>query len=235
MKNRNLTIAILLLGLLAIFAGIQVPAYGLETTEIHGVVTNADGIPVPGADVLVFDSKNVRRPADFSSTRTGSDGLYRVKVPPGKYWMVAVYRANGALFGPLGSDDKHSGDPLPVNAEIGTPLKVDFTVRNLREAARMYRKQNSDLLTFSGDVLDEHGHPRSLVYVVADVKISVGEMPAYISAWTDEEGHFSLYLPPGEYQLGVANTFPPQNFLAPFTTVKVEKSGNNFEIHLPGQ
>lgn len=235
MKESKLAIGVLFFCLVVVLPGFRRPAFGLKTAEVHGRVVDAEGKPVAGADVLIYDSENVRRPADFTAARTGSDGLYRVTLPPGKYWMVAVFRANGARFGPLGLKDKHSGDPLPVQAEAGSPQRVDFTVRDLREAALLYHKQNKHLLTFSGKIVDGHGRPCPLVYVAADPNIAAVAIPRYISAWTDRDGRFSLYLPAGEYQLAVADAFPPQHFLAPPVRVKVEKAINNFKIRVPGQ
>jgi len=71
--------------------------------------------PVAGAEVYLYDSKQVKRPADFISPKTKTDGSYKLTVPAGVYWAVAILRRTGPSFGPLQVGDKHSGEPLVLD------------------------------------------------------------------------------------------------------------------------
>src|SRR6185369_3419698 len=72
----------------------------LETFVLTGRIVNIDAKPVSGAEVFVYDSAAIRRPADFISARTGSDGRFSLTLPRQKFWVVARVRS-GDKFGPL--------------------------------------------------------------------------------------------------------------------------------------
>lgn len=55
---------------------------------IRGKVKDADGKPLGGIIVTLNDNLNSARPK-FISGKTNEDGTYEVKVPPGKYYVVA--------------------------------------------------------------------------------------------------------------------------------------------------
>jgi len=50
-----------------------------ENFVFRGQIVDTANNPVAGAEVYVFDSANVKRPADFISNRTGADGYFRVE------------------------------------------------------------------------------------------------------------------------------------------------------------
>ena len=128
---------------------------------ISGRIFDVSGTPVKGAEVYVFDSDNVKRPADFISPTTTGSGDYMLRVPPGKYWLVAIQRFGKARFGPLGKDDRHSGDPISVDGSTTkTEITTDFTVMSLREAAKQDQKRSENLVRITGRILDSKGKPR---------------------------------------------------------------------------
>lgn len=55
---------------------------------IRGTVREVDGKPLAGVIVTLNDNMNSARPR-FISGKTSADGTYEVKVPPGKYYVVA--------------------------------------------------------------------------------------------------------------------------------------------------
>lgn len=55
---------------------------------IRGVVKDSAGTPLGGVIVTLNDDVNSARPR-FVSGKTSDDGTYEVKVPPGKYYVVA--------------------------------------------------------------------------------------------------------------------------------------------------
>jgi len=188
---------------------VSCPVFGGENARIEGSISDASGRPVAGAQLFVYDSLNVRRPAEFSSKKTGDDGYYEVVVVPGTYWLVAVYRKNGGSFGPLQLEDKHSGQPVKIRIKAGISKKKNFTVLDLRDAARMHRKENKEMVKISGRVIDSKGKSVDMAYVIADTKKIMGPYPAYVSAWTDDDGVFELFVPAGHYHLAAMRTYPP--------------------------
>ncbi len=178
---------------------------------LEGRILDISEEPVRNAEVYVFDSPDVKRPADFISNRTTEDGRYSVKIPSGNYWGVAIFRESGERFGPLGSKDKHSGDSVALEIAAGDSRSMDFTVMNLREAALKHKKRSEELIKVTGRIVNKSGAPVQMAYAMAHKMQQFGNLPDYISAWTDELGVYTLYLPPGRYFLGASVGFPPQN------------------------
>jgi hypothetical protein len=191
--------------------------FALDNMILTGRVLDVDGRPVSGAEVFVYDSLVIRRPADFISARTGKDGLFRMTLPRRKFWAVARVRSSDK-FGPLLPSDRHSGEPLPIEPGDSEELSQDFTVVDLREAVRLKQKIRTDFLAMSGRIIDQSGKPVRDAYVFAGSGRTLREIPEYVSAWSGENGDYTLYLPPGRYFFGASKEFPPM----PGTAVNLE-------------
>jgi hypothetical protein len=178
-----------------------------ENRLLQGTVLDESGKPVAGVELFVYDSSKTKRPADFISPKTGPDGKYSLTVPVGRYWVIARLR-HGDKFGPLVPGDLHSGEPLEI--DLAEPLPdVTFTVADIRDSARAKEKRRSDMVTLSGRILDEAGMPvlSSAVCVWRDPVTE--RFPDMVSAWTEADGVYTLYLPAGRYSLSAATAFPP--------------------------
>ena len=177
---------------------------------LKGVVLDGAGQPVGGAEVYVFDSANVKRPADFISEKTGGDGSFHLALPPGRYWTMAVRRQGESRLGPLGPNDLFSGAPLAFEGAADKQITSDFTVMTLKDAALRSHKRNEDLVKVAGRIVDPAGNPVAGAYAMADLARK-GELPLYLSTWTEADGGYTLFLPKGEVFLGVSHKFPPGN------------------------
>lgn len=177
---------------------------------LQGRILNSAGQPVQGGEVFLYDSVQVRRPADFISARTEGSGEYRLVVPAGNYWAVA--RVRGAGFRPQMGVEQHSGEATPLEASPGGHQQLDFTVAEVRELAKSQRKAGSDFSRLEGRLLDQEGRPLSNAYAFAYAlkERSPAQLPDYLSAWSDAGGSYTLYLPAGSYCLGGATAFPPE-------------------------
>lgn len=181
---------------------------GQETPLLKGRVADIGGKAVEGARVFVYDSLDVRRPAEFMSSPTGRDGVFRLALPAGRYWAVArLKRAEG--YGPLMPGDKHSGEPAEIEITSEGDVIKDFTVADLREAVRVKTRAKADLVKISGRIIGDDGSPLVRTYVFANKGEKVSGIPDYVSAWVDDEGRYSLYVPKGKYYVGCAFEFPP--------------------------
>jgi len=204
--------------------------------ELHGRIVDIMAQPVAGAEVYLYDSKQVKRPADFISQKTESDGIYRLTVPPGVYWAVAIQRRTGPSFGPLQIGDKHSGEPLVLNLKNKKVEEVDFTIMDLRDAVRHSRKRSEELFEIQGRILDAHEKPLAMAYVIADSHSTPAtEFPLYISAWTGIDGQYTLYLPAGKFYLGVSTIMPPpaEEELSRFVEVAGDMQGVDLVLRGP--
>jgi len=211
--------------LLVIVTGVGLSALACRAADLalHGVVTDVDGHPVAKAEVALYRTKNVKKPADFVSSPTAADGTYTLTLPAGSYWAVAVLRKGEKRFGPLDFGDKHSGEAVAIEVALDAELKHDFKVMDLREAAKQNQKKNTELVRLSGRLLDSEGKPLAMAYALADKGQRVKEMPTYLSAWSDDSGAYLLLVPKGRLYLGAATAYPP----APEQTLAKEISLEN--------
>jgi hypothetical protein len=182
------------------------PAGG--TAELRGRITDIDERAVEGARVFAYDDADVRRPANFISLPTDNSGGYRLVLVPGTYWLVARSK-KGEEYGPLMPGDKHSGDPVIVDLAAGMEREVHFTVVDLKDARRARTKDLDRPVRISGKIVDEKGAPVPKAYALAWKGERPADFPDYLSAWTDADGRYALYLPRGSYALGCAAAYPP--------------------------
>ena len=204
-------------------------AAAFERTVLRGHVTDADGNAVMGAEIFVYDSPDRRRPADFISARTGFDGSFSVTVPAGTYWVVARLRSV-EKFGPLLPGDKHSGEPVEIAIAAGELYEQDFTVIDIREAARLVQNKREDYIKLRGRIIDGKGEPVRMFYAIAHSEGKVTGVPDYLSGWTDSRGSYTLYLLPGTYYIGYAAQFPPRSGYGIVGKIDIETSKENYDI-----
>ncbi len=179
-----------------------------DASVFKGKVSDVDGRAVEGARIFVYGAPEVRRSADFISAPTDKDGLFRMVLPPGKFWSIARLK-KGEDYGPLMPGDKHSGEPVEIELASGSEVSMDFTVADLKEAQKKRTREREGAAKISGKIVDENGAPVRGAYAFANRSETVSGIPDYLSAWVDDEGRFALYLPRGKYCLGGAIMFPP--------------------------
>jgi len=221
--------------LLLIVMGLALSPLACRAADLtlHGVVTDVDGHPVQGAEVAIYRTKNVKKPADFVSSLTTADGTYALTVPAASYWAVAVLRKGEKRFGPLDFGDKHSGEAVVIEIAPGAELTHDFRVMDLREAAKQNQKKNTELVRLSGRLLDAGGKPLAMAYAVADKGQRVKEMPTYLSAWSDDSGSYLLLVPKGHLYLGAATAYPPAPEQALEKEITLENDQEGVDLVVP--
>jgi hypothetical protein len=177
---------------------------------LKGRIIDAGGKPAEGGEVFVYDTPRTKRPADFISPMADREGLYRMVLPPGRYWVVARVRS-GERYGPLLTGGRHSGEAVEVEAAEGGEVPLDFTVADVREMARNQRKTGEDYRRVEGRIVDRNGRPVRNAYAFARKEKDGSRLPDFISAWSDEGGGYTLYLPAGRSCLGAAVAYPPED------------------------
>lgn len=175
---------------------------------MKGRVVDAEDRAVEGTQVFVYTAPDVRKPADFISALTDRDGLFRIVLPPGKYWAVARMKKTGG-FGPLLPGDRHSGEPREVELSAGQEVEMNFVVADLKDAIKMRMKDREGAVRIKGRIVNSSGEPVMNAYVIANRQRKISGIPDFLSAWADDEGHFTLYLTKGSYYIGSALAFPP--------------------------
>lgn len=239
--NNTFKIAVIIIAAFLLF-GIR-KTFAIETTVFRGQVFDVEGNAVKGAEIFIYNSSDTRRPADFISDRTDNDGHFTMTLPAGKYWVVARLR-RGDKYGPLMVGDKHSGEPIDIWFKAGRELEMNFKVADIRDAASLTRKTREDYIRMSGRLVDKNGIPIQMYYVIADRKgrdtslnpllieggdSHLNEMSDFISSWSDEAGHYALYLPKGKYIIGYTDKFPPLSYSI-YKELIIESGKDNFDI-----
>ncbi|RJR22592.1 MAG: carboxypeptidase regulatory-like domain-containing protein [Nitrospiraceae bacterium] len=226
----NLLNGIVIIAVIIIVTALIInPAPALDYAILKGSVTDVDGNAVKGAELFIYRTSDTRRPADFISAGTDNSGQYTMTVPAGKWWAVARMRT-GEKYGPLAMSDRHSGEPIEIELAAGRELDMAFKIADIREAARLVRKTREDYFRVTGRIIDNNGVPAANVYAIAARSKDMPEVPAYVSAWTDETGEYTLYLPAGEYYTGYARVFPPPSAHHMTGKVTIEGERNNYDI-----
>ena len=200
---RTLILAVALLIAIAPDGPVWAEGGRLLQAKISGVTGRA----VPGAKIFLYDSAAVRRPADFITPVSDTEGRVVIELPPGKYWGVARFKADGT-YGPLLPGDKHSGEPLEIDM-IGGNAEVEFVVADIMELGQKKRAAATDAIRLKGRVLDRQGQPLANAMVFAGRTSEYVELPEFVSAWTEGDGRYELFLPPGgSYRVGATLHYP---------------------------
>ena len=188
------------------------PARAENKPVINSTVVDVDGNPVAGAYIFFYDGPDTKRAVDLVSPVTDANGFCSKEIPPGSYWVLARLKEDADFdMGPLMIGDKVSGDPLEIEVKPGDVLDLKFTVLDLLDTIKVRSKKRNDLNRITGHVLDAKGKPLAGAFVFANRHNRKVTMPRYFSAWTEGDGAFTLYLPDGEYFLGVKKNFAPDD------------------------
>lgn len=207
------------------------PAFAEQKAVLKGRILDTEGKALKGASVFIYDSSEIKRAVDLVSAQTGEDGFFRLELPLGRYWAIARIKAGGRYgLGPLMPGDKFSGEPMEIELAPGEELAVDFVVMDIREFARQKKKLSSDYIRIKGRIIDEKGQPVRMAYALANMQEKSPKIPDYLSAWTDDEGQYTLFLPRGKYYLGYATAFPPDKNYVTDRTVVVEADKADMDI-----
>ena len=180
-----------------------------ESAVIRATIKDVNNKPAEGVKIFLYESTNVRKPADFISEVSNIQGKAVVTVPKGKYWAVARLK-KGVLYGPLMPGDKHSGEPIEIDCSDDVETNAEFVVADIREVGQKRRTNNAETVRLSGRLLDKDGNPVAHAYAFAHGSREIEYIPEFLSTWTDQSGNYTLYLPSkGRFFVGAAQQFPP--------------------------
>lgn len=196
-------------------------------------VVDVDGSPVKGAFIFFYDSPDTKRAVDLVSPPTDRQGECEKDVPPGTYWVLARLKPDADFdMGPLMIGDKVSSDPLEIEVPRTGRLDLDFIIMDLLDTIRLSSKKRHDLNRITGRIVDGSGDPSDMAFAFANRHDKEILIPGYFSAWTDEDGNFTIYLPSGKYYLGTATTFVPGQKYKAETAITVEGDQDKMELRV---
>lgn len=174
-----------------------------EGAGIAGQVLFEDK-PLGRAYVHVYrDLATNFRGMGLAAVPTGEDGRFRIKLPPGSYYVLARKRLGGGMYGPPGKDDYIGylpGNPVTVRPGAFTPLRLETTTRvDLLE--EIWFTEGESAGWFEGEVTEGAGKPAVGLYVLFYTEETRSGAPAFVAGPTDTKGHFKVRAAAGKFHL----------------------------------
>lgn len=175
---------------------IRIPAEGGAQTGqgsgIRGEIT-FQGEPLEQCYLYVYNDAghDFRGPAWF--VQPVADGRFRLRLPPGDYWLLARKRAQGGQFGPIEIGDYfnyYHGNPVRIEAGQTKEVRIETITR-----LSMLEEEPPPFRGVTGKVVGPGGQPAGGVRVFAYREPAMTGTPAHFSPPTDGEGRFHLPLP----------------------------------------
>lgn len=183
-------------------AAAQAPTRG-EGAGVAGRVLFEDA-PLGKAYVQVYrDAASNFRGMGLATVPTGEDGRFRLKLAPGRYFVLARKRQGGGMYGPLGKDDHigyYPGNPVEVRAGEFVNIALETTTRvDLLE--QIWFKEGESAGWFEGLVTDGGGKPVAGLYVLFYTDPALSGAPAFVAGPTDAGGRFRVRAAVGDFHL----------------------------------
>lgn len=123
-------------------------------------------------------------------------GMFRLNLPPGKYWLLARKRLRGGQFGPIETGDYfnyYHGNPVTVAAGEVREVRIETITR----LSMLEEDPNAPFVGVRGRIVDAAGMPAARLHVFAYRNPEMTGTPEFFSAPTGIDGNFDLPLPEG--------------------------------------
>jgi len=160
--------------------------------------------PLSRAYVHVYSDAGTNfRGMGLASVPAGEDGRFRIKLPPGSYYLLARKRQGGGMYGPPGKDDYigyFPGNPVTVSQGSFLPLLLEATTRvDLLE--EIWFTEGASAGWFEGTVTEAAGKPAAGLYVLFYLDEGMSGTPAFVAGPTNAKGHFKVRAAAGKFHL----------------------------------
>ncbi len=179
----------------------EAPPQGAPASGLRGEIS-FQGEPLEKAYLYVYKdpSKDFKAPPYF--LQPVEKGSFRLRLPPGEYYLLVRKRAKGGQFGPIEIGDYFNyyyGNPVRIAAGEVREVKIEAITRlSMLEED----EETAPFQGVQGRVLGPDGKPRAGLYVCAYRSATMTGTPDHISQPTAADGSFRLSLPgPGTYHL----------------------------------
>jgi hypothetical protein len=157
-----------------------------------------DGKPLARAYLYVYrDPANAFRGMGDSSVPADERGEFRLRLAPGRYWLLARKRRLGGMYGPPGKDDYvgyYPGNPVEIAGDRLVTVTLETTTRldQLDEAFVNRPAGAPGQGSFGGRVVDAAGAPVAGLYVLFyRPGQELSGAPARVAGPTGADGRFT--------------------------------------------
>ncbi len=171
----------------------EAPAVAGEATGIRGEITFL-GEPLEKCYLYVYrdTSRGFRGPAYF--VQPVGKGHFRLRLPPGEYYLLARKRAKGGQFGPIEVGDYFNyyyGNPVKIEAGRMQQVRIETITR----LAMLEEGEEPPFRGLTGTVIGPDGQPAAGLHVFAYRDPAMTGTPDLFSPPTGPDGRFRLPLP----------------------------------------
>jgi hypothetical protein len=192
---------------------IKIPeAVASEATKRSGLKGKVtfQGEPLEKSYLYVYKdaTKGFKGPAYF--IQPVADGDFRLRLPPGEYFLLARKRLKGGQFGPIEIGDY-------FNYYYANPVRIkqgETRFIEIETVSRLSMLEEGEALPFQGvkgQILNAGNQPVSGIHVFAYRNAAMTGTPDYFSPATQADGRFELSLP----ETGVWHLLARENFGGP--------------------
>lgn len=175
---------------------IKVPEEAAPTTAARSGITGQvsfQGQPLDHSYLYVYKdaADGFKGPGYF--IQPVEKGDFRLRLPPGDYWLLARKRVKGGRFGPVEPGDYFNyyyGNPVHIEAGKVREVKIETVTR-----LSLFEEDAADFRGIQGQVLNASGDPAAGLYVFGYRSPEMTGTPEAFSARTAGDGSFRLPLP----------------------------------------
>lgn len=169
----------------------EAPPAATTTSGIKGRIT-FQGAPLEHAYLYIYKdpADGFKGPGYF--IQPVEKGSFRLRLPPGDYWILARKRAKGGSFGPIETGDYFNfyyGNPVRIEAGQTRDIQIETITR-----LSMLEEEILPLRGIKGVVLAPGKKPAAKVHVFAYRDAAMNGVPDFFSAPTGPDGRFELPL-----------------------------------------
>jgi hypothetical protein len=174
-----------------------------EASGISGRILFEDK-PLGRAYVYIYrDVSSNFRGIGLATMPADEQGRFRLKLPPGRYYVLARKRQAGGMYGPPGKDDfigYYPGNPVEVRPGEFSQIALETTTRvDLLE--QTWFKEGESAGWFEGVVTDAGSAPVPGVYVLFYANQTQSGAPSFVAGPTDAAGRFRVRAAAGTFHL----------------------------------
>ncbi|PLX77927.1 MAG: hypothetical protein C0615_04630 [Desulfuromonas sp.] len=184
----------------------EAPPVEASSSGISGELS-FQGEPLERAYLYVYKdpSKGFKGPGYF--VQPVAKGDFRLRLPPGEYYLLARKRAKGGQFGPIEIGDYFNyyyGNPVTVEKNRVAEVKIETITR----MPMLEEGEAAPFRGIKGVVTGHDGKPVAGLHVFAYLEAEMTGTPDFFSPPTGLDGRFELKLPGnGPYYLLARESF----------------------------